>query len=211
VGVHITRYLCLPLLTLLIAHARHYGAPPVSEFWLLVQSLDDMARRWRGMRVGDQVQSTSLFQRLAGRLRTLQANSQLNPSQNNTVSAPLYEPTDGVREPYTREWVTPEEMSTYMERARADLTTATLLDSTKAPFTLDDEALHHSASQVLNLYEETGPVSVLPWGIPDNVDLSEPGIDNESLLAISETLTSQDFTSIDRIVTFENGMLGSFF
>jgi hypothetical protein len=202
VSVHITRYLCLPLLTLLIAHARHYGAPPGSEFWLLVQSLDDMARRWRGMRVGGQVQSTSLFQRLAGRLRTLQANSQLNPSQNNTLSAPLYD---------TREWVTPEEMSTYMERARADLTTATLLDSTKAPFTLDDEALHHSASQVLNLYEETGPVSVLPWGIPDNVDLSEPGIDNESLLAISETLTSQDFTSIDRIVTFENGMLGSFF
>jgi hypothetical protein len=170
-----------------------------------------MARRWQGTRVGGQVQSTSLFQRLAGRLRTLQANSQLNPSQNNTLSAPLYEATDGVREPYAREWVTPEEMSTYMERARADLTTATLLDSTKAPFTLDNEALHHSASQVLNLYEETGPVSVLPWGISDNVDLSEPSIDNESLLAISETLTSQDFTSIDRIVTFENGMLGSFF
>jgi hypothetical protein len=64
---------------------------------------------------------------------------------------------------------------------------------------------------MMNVYEDPASISVLPWGVPHDVDISDAGLDNESLLAISETLTSQDFANIDRIVTFENIMLGSFF
>jgi hypothetical protein len=170
-----------------------------------------MAQRWQETTSGDRSQSTSIFQRLAGRLQTLQANSQLNPSQNITLSAPLYEPRRESREPSRREWVAPDAMGAYMERARADLTTTALSDSARPASVFDDEALHHDASQMMNAYEDPASISVLPWGIPHDVDISDAGLDNESLLAISETLTSQDFTNIDRIVTFENIMLGSFF
>jgi hypothetical protein len=170
-----------------------------------------MARRWQEPRIGDRPESTSIFQRLAGRLRTVQDNSQMNPSQNDTLSAPLYEPRHESGEPSARDWVSPDAMGAYMERARADLTAATLADSAKPPFTFDEGALHHDTSPMVNVYEDPGSISVLPWGVPHDVDIPDPGLDNESLLAISETLASQDFTNIDRIVTFENIMLGSFF
>jgi hypothetical protein len=170
-----------------------------------------MARRWQVTKIGDRLQSTSIFQRLAGRLQTLQANSQLNPPQNMNLSAPLYESRCEGREPSRREWVTPDAMGAYMERANADLTRAALSDSTIPASVFDNEASHHDASHMMNVYEDPASISVLPWGVPHDVDISDAGLDNESLLAISETLTSQDFTNIDRIVTFENIMLGSFF
>lgn len=102
-------------------------------------------------------------------------------------------------------------MGAYMDRARADLTIATLPDSARTPFLFDEGALQHDANQMVNLYEQDGSAPVLPWGVTNDVDISDAGLDNESLLAISQTLTSQDFANIDRIVTFENIMLGSFF
>jgi hypothetical protein len=192
-----------------VAHTHHYGAPLASEFWLLVQSLDDMAQRWQAT-TGDNFQRASVFQRLAGRLKTMQASLQLNPSQKISTYGPLYEPEHEEREPSLRHWVTPGEMSTYIERARADLTEAALPASYKPPFAFGDD-VRNADGIAMNSNEEVGSLSVLPWDVNNNVDLTEPGLDNESLLAISQALTSQDFTSIDRIVAFDNVMLGSFF
>jgi hypothetical protein len=170
-----------------------------------------MAQRWQATTAGDNHQHKSIFHRLAGRLRVMQATFQLNPSQNIPLSAPLYDSENVNCEPSPRHWVTPEAMSTYMERARADLATTSLPSPSELPFTFADNALRPEDGMLMSSYEEIGPLPVLPWEVSNNVDLSEPSLDSESLLAISETLTSQDFTSIDRIVTFDNIMLGSFF
>jgi hypothetical protein len=175
-----------------------------------VASLDDMAQRWQAETTGYSPKKTSVFKRLAERLRAMQASLQLISSQKISTSDPLYESEHEDHEPSLRHWVTPEDMSTYIERARADLTEAALPASYKPSFTFGHEALH-AEGLVMNPAEQAGALSVLPWEVNTNADLSDTGLDNESLLAISQALSSQDFTGIDRIVAFDNVMLGSFF
>ncbi|KAK7219937.1 hypothetical protein V2G26_007940 [Clonostachys chloroleuca] len=62
----------------LLVHWRHYNTELLPEFWVLVDSLEEMARRWAGPILGHKA-SVSLAGKYASQLRMLHSRSEADP------------------------------------------------------------------------------------------------------------------------------------
>jgi hypothetical protein len=161
-----------------------------------------MAQRWRA----NKPTSTSVFIRLAERLRTLHTKCVLDPSYVIDTREPLYETTSTQREASRRHWVSPEMMATYVERNRAEPGTMTPFDGfSKLLPSFSDDSLSQAHDAVTRGLDITiGTPEKLHWDIASNIEPSEGSLTDSNLLAISESLACQEFTSMDRVVTMDD-------
>jgi len=161
-----------------------------------------MAQSWRA----NNHTSISIFSRLAERLRALHTKCVLDPSYVIDTRDPLYETTSTRREASRPHWFSPDMLATYIERNRAEPETMTPFDgfSKLLPPVSDDllSQAHDAVARGLDLTIDTP--ERLHWDIASNMEPSEGSITDSNLLAISESLTGQEFTSMDRILTMDD-------
>lgn len=186
---------------------RHHGAQLSSAFWLLLESLDTMAVRWAAHREAGQLRLASIFSRFTGRLRTIHANCNLDHSYRIDRSESLYETVALAEKERVRHWVSPNDLASCLEQNRTEI------GSTRREQAPVQEA-HDGGS--LQRDEVTNPSTLafsnqadMPWDPMNLSRLGDGGSDNGSLLAISQSLLDPDFTSMDRIVSFDEMMLGN--
>jgi hypothetical protein len=124
----------------------------------------------------------------------------------------LYEAASTHRGNTRRHWVTPDMMATYIERCRSELAIETPLDPDQTMFTasssLPDES---TTAPPMNTHTalHLNSNAVLDWD-SYTMEPSEANLSEANLLAISESLKGPGFTDMDRIVTFDDAMLGIF-
>ncbi|KAJ4300858.1 hypothetical protein N0V90_002946 [Kalmusia sp. IMI 367209] len=185
----------------LLLQWRYYLTPIASEFWLLLQSLDDMARRWQPYTTSDEMRAGNLFSRFAERLRTIHARCELDPTFRIDRTEPLYQDTTNSGPQSSRHWIQPSELALHIEKMRSAMNLAatpqTVARNTTSSQDID---AHNDGSQAR--------ISVQPGMTWDPMASMEPSVDEDNLLAISQALMGPDFTGLDRIVSFDEMMLG---
>ncbi|KAH7353177.1 fungal-specific transcription factor domain-containing protein [Pyrenochaeta sp. MPI-SDFR-AT-0127] len=201
----------------LLLHWRYYAKPLAPEFWLLVQSLEDMTRRWQPTPKLNNLGRKSVFAQLAERLQIIYRRCELEPSYLIDLTEPLYESAAKNYEASTRHWVPRDGMAAYLERNKRDLEDTVAQDLSRLTTIIGNDMPPQAVDTIIAQHgglDPKNPDIIAPpashWGITDNMETFARGLNNDDLLAISESLMGQDFTSMDRIVTLDDMMLGTF-
>jgi hypothetical protein len=111
----------------------------------------------------------------------------------------LYKPSDTSAR--ARHWVTPNDLEACLEQTRSNLTTTL-------------HAGHDSTLPGQVNVNESGasafePQLSAPWDAMDVGQVAEGDQDHEDLLAISQSLLDPEFANMDRIISFDDMMLGN--
>lgn len=166
-----------------------------------------MAARWEAHTKPGQLRSTSLFSRLAGHLRTIHANCNLEPSYQIDRSEPLYEHEPAASNARVRHWVTPSELATCLEQCRPKLKNPQH-EQEKAQVLSNSAVLQQDSVTNLQPLASHVPPNI-PWDTLDAGQVVDRSQADGGLLAISQSLLDPDFTIMDRIVSFDEMMLGN--
>jgi hypothetical protein len=166
-----------------------------------------MADRWAVRREPGQLRPTSLFSRFAGRLRTIYANCNLDLSYQVDRSEPLYEHIPAIVEGRARHWVSPSDLTSCLEQNRTEISAKrhgqgqAQVDSTIAP--LEPE----NGVNQRNLAFDTGPS--ISWDPINLEQVANESQDESGIFEISQSLLDLDSTIIDRVISFDEMMLGN--
>jgi hypothetical protein len=175
-------------------HWQYYRTPLAQPFWLLLQNLDTMNDRWTAQKMSDQIQSTSLFSQFARRLRKMHADYNLDICVQIDKTEPLYQHIPATINLSARSWLSPSILATDHDQEHPRVSQdPTAIQSRKAVDAQDPD-LETQANMM--------------WGTIGVMPPTERSEEDSDLLAISQTLLSSEFTSMDRIVSFEEMMLG---
>ncbi|KAH4181953.1 hypothetical protein HBI81_217930 [Parastagonospora nodorum] len=191
----------------LLIQWRHHRTQLSPAFWLLLESLDTMGARWAAHREAGQLRLTSIFSRFAGRLRTMHANCNLDSSYRIDLSEPLYENVPSTSKTRVRHWVSPNDLVSCLEQNRTEVG-STRQEQAPAQVVHDGAPLQQDEMPNRPNLAFSNQAD-MPWDPMNLSQLGEGGSDNGSLLAISQSLLDPDFTSMDRIVSFDEMMLGN--
>lgn len=175
-------------------HWHAYTTPLAPEFWLLVQSLDKMAQRWKGKNSpSNNIRSASLFSRFAGRLRTIHARCELDPLYRISRDDTLHSQAISTTHSPVRSWVTRDALVAVLEQSRSETyPTAAVLSTTQV-----------QSSQLPNQIQPLAEI----W----QADSTTMNIGNDGLTEITQELMEEDFRNLDRILGSEYlTMSGSF-
>jgi hypothetical protein len=161
-----------------------------------------MAIRCATPRDAGQLRSTSIFARFAGRLRTIHAKCNLEPLYRVDRAEPLFEDMTATPNVRVRHWYTPRDLATCIEQSRPEINTTSngqrqVLVGHNITQSQQDNIVDRESSVFQNQVN-------VPWGA---VSLGDTNQEDEGLLAISQSLLDPDFTSMDRIVSFEDMMV----
>jgi hypothetical protein len=160
-----------------------------------------MASRWATCRELGQLRPTSLFSRFAGRLRTIHANCTLDLSFQIDRSEPLYKHIPSDRNVRARHWVSPNDLEACLEQTRSDLTTS--LHTSHDTIAIGQNNIDDNRASAFE------PQLNAPWDEMDVGQVAEGDQDHGDLLAISQSLLDPEFSSMDRIISFDDMMLGN--
>ncbi|KAM0188835.1 hypothetical protein ACHAPA_000393 [Fusarium lateritium] len=175
----------------LLVHWRYYKTELAPEFWVLVDSLDDFAKRWAGPLVKSKVQTC-----LAGKY-----SAQLRALHKRCAESPEYSPdvvgysTDGFITQGSG--YSPNDQDASLQVFRPNDSVSDLLDPSLATGALNqlDQMQTHIPNHQLNF---------LPQISPTNQGLEHHSPDE--LSAISTVLMDQDFMQMDRVISFDDMM-----
>ncbi|KAM0236638.1 hypothetical protein ACHAP5_009274 [Fusarium lateritium] len=178
----------------LLVHWRYYKTDLAPEFWVLVDSLDDFAKRWAGPLVKSKVQTC-----LAGKY-----SAQLRALHKRCAESPEYSPdvvgysTDGF---ITRgSGHSPNDQDTSLQVFRPNDPVSDLLDPSLATGAQNqqlplDQVQAHIPNHQLNFLPQISPTNQGP-------EHHSP----DELSAISTVLMDQDFMQMDRVISFDDMM-----
>ncbi|KAM0214428.1 hypothetical protein ACHAPQ_007352 [Fusarium lateritium] len=174
-----------------LVHWRYYKTELAPEFWVLVDSLDDFAKRWAGPLVKSKVQTC-----LAGKY-----SAQLRALHKRCAESPEYSPdvvgysTDGFITQGSG--YSPNDQDASLQVFRPNDSVSDLLDPSLATGALNqlDQMQTHIPNHQLNF---------LPQISPTNQGLEHHSPDE--LSAISTVLMDQDFMQMDRVISFDDMM-----
>jgi hypothetical protein len=162
-----------------------------------------MAVRWAAHREPGQFLITSLFSRFSGHLRTIHANHNLDPSYQIDRSEPLYKHVPGTSIARVRHWASATDLAACLEQSRPEVrTTRAGLEQAPVPPQQQEKVLNRHQPAFYGQPNMT-------WDAMHVRQLAEEGRDDCGLLAISQSLLDPDFTTMDRIVSFDEMMLGN--
>jgi hypothetical protein len=176
-------------------HWQYYRTPLAQPFWLLLQNLDTMNDRWTDQNISDQIQSTSLFSQFAGRLRKMHADYNLDLCVQIDKTEPLYQHIPATINLSARHWLSPSVLATDLDQEHPRISHGPTSIQSRNTVNPRDPDLETQVNMM--------------WGTVGVVPPTECSEEDSDLLAISQTLLSSEFTSMDRIVSFEEMMLGN--
>ncbi|KAH7078718.1 fungal-specific transcription factor domain-containing protein [Paraphoma chrysanthemicola] len=187
----------------LLVHSRENDTPLAQAFWHLLESLDTMALRWA---TPSQLMSTSLFSTFADRIRTIHANCEMDLSYKIDRSEPLQVRIPASSVASARQWWSKHQQATYVQQHSSEFDAASHTQT------------KHAVAQDANISRQNDALETqnsvfadptdAPWGPINVVGAAAENGNYEDLLAISQSLLDPDFTSMNRIVSFEDMMLG---
>lgn len=166
-----------------------------------------MAHRWATLKELGQLRSLSLFSRFAGRLRTIHATYSLDMTSRINTHEPLYEYVAPPRTMHTRHWVSPSDLAASLEQGRMD-----------GNFSLRSGHSDVQSQHVVG--DDPGQINVPSTTYDPQLDArwanmhvaqdGDPSQDQDysDLIAISQSLLDPDFAGMDRIVNFDDVMMG---
>ncbi|KAH7073249.1 fungal-specific transcription factor domain-containing protein [Paraphoma chrysanthemicola] len=188
----------------LLVHSRKYDTPLVQAFWHLLECLDTMALRWA---TPSQLKSPSLFSEFADRIRTIHTNCEMDLSYQIDRSEPLQVRTSASSVPSARHWWSKHQQATYVQQHSSEFDAASY---TQAKHAVAQDSQRLRQNDALETQNSAFTVRTdVPWGPMDAGDVAADSGSYEDLLAISQSLLDPNFTSLNRIVSFEDMMLGN--
>ncbi|KAJ6030990.1 fungal-specific transcription factor domain-containing protein [Penicillium herquei] len=173
----------------LLVHWRYYNGPLPSEFFTLIRSLQNMARRWVGI-LSEKSPNTCLPGNYAIRLQMLYKKSQRNPNFRISIAD---DSRDGLPPVDSVEWNDLEK--------EAFLQLPSLSASMQEPHGTHEAELDLSGATNL-----TNPTRELFHPVSDG----SSEIPND-LLALSESFMEQQFTELERVMRFDDPLLVDYF
>lgn len=177
-------------------HWRYYGTNLAPEFWLLVDCLDDMAKRWAGSLPRVETKP-DLATKYSSQLRALHTKCSRNPGFSLDV---LGYSTDGFPDETAR--FQPGEGFGHDNEHQGDGTPpVTPFGAAPAPNMGTFEVVANDAQ---GFVADDRLSSVLQVS-PTNPHFEQHSQDE--LSAISTALMDQDFTQLDRVISFDDDML----
>lgn len=171
-------------------HWRFYKTTTLaSEFWVLVESLDDFARRWAGP-ICKTKEKTSLAARYSSQLRALFQRCKEKPDYSPDV---VGYSTDGDQ----------TLQGTDISRQAGQVEVSTISGTVQTPFDMrpPNSRLPFDSTQAHISHDQ---LSFLPQISPTNAGLEQSSPDE--LSAISTVLMDQDFMQLDRVISFDDMM-----
>jgi hypothetical protein len=189
-GTNPAHYIMNVLLTCLCAvHWTYYKTELVPEFWLLVESLEEMARRWAGP-VLQERQKSCLAGRYSARLRAL--HQRCKDDVHFSIDTLGYS-TEPLIDLVPNQLASGGGMGAHGTRAAATWSAqARDIDSTTS-------GVNHANSQLVR-QSPTAQHDLLNYHLP--VEQSSP----DELTAISTMMMGQGFVQLDRIIGFDDMM-----
>ncbi|KAJ5724969.1 uncharacterized protein N7483_006326 [Penicillium malachiteum] len=168
----------------LLVHWRYYSVPLASEFFTLISSLQNMARRWVGI-LSEKSPNTCLPGSYAIRLKMVYKKSQRDPSFRISI-------TDG-----SNDGLPPVDSVEWNDLQQDRMLQHPSLSATmQGPF-----GPHENEADI-----STATNSSMEFFHPD--DTCE--IPND-LLALSESFIDQQFTELERVMRFDGPILADYF
>ncbi|KAH8736577.1 hypothetical protein BGZ61DRAFT_339662, partial [Ilyonectria robusta] len=177
----------------LLIHSRFYGTLLATEFWVLVENLKEMSRRWTN---DSSTQRESLFGHFAVRLQKLHEHCQRNPNFQIDISGcteETYLDPDCIPSRQDLQQHSPE-FSDRVPRVNGQNDPNMETGAGKSP-----------ASQLPNRHQPTmdGASDAREWIQP----LTSTG--GDELATISQILMDQRFMEMDRVISFDDMMFTS--
>ncbi|KAI1067849.1 hypothetical protein LB507_010537 [Fusarium sp. FIESC RH6] len=167
----------------LLVHWRYYKTTLASEFWVLVESLDDFAKRWAGPVFKSKGES-SLAAKYSSQLRALFQRCMDNPDYSPDDSFITHLPDH-----------TPQGTDTFRQNDQIEISTISGTVQTSFDMRPPNSGLP---------FDPTQTNSFLPQISPTNAGLEQNSPDE--LSAISTVLMDQDFMQLDRVISFDDMM-----
>nr|CEG04792.1 unnamed protein product [Fusarium clavum] len=160
-----------------LVHWRYYKTTLAPEFWVLVESLDDFAKRWAGP-VFKAKGKSSLAAKYSSQLRALFQKCTENPDYSPVVT---HVPDQA-----------PQGTDTFRHNDQIEVST-----TAQTPFDM------RPPNSQLPFDPTQTPIShFLPQISPTNLEHNSP----DELSAISTVLMDQDFMQLDRVISFDDMM-----
>ncbi|KAM9877519.1 hypothetical protein VDGL01_08356 [Verticillium dahliae] len=181
----------------LLVHWRHYNADLSPEFWVLVQNLEEMARRWMGHLREQPL--PCLAGKYALQLRDLHARCQTNP--DTTFDVLGY--SDGTlgRTPGTTTGTNPA-LSTQVAQDVSPAYNSPLHDESLQPSEQEVSFAMPRFQDLVAVGSAATPKLPGPSGLTPQGSEGQP----DELSAISHMLMDQRFLDMDRVISFDDMM-----
>ncbi|KAH7413979.1 fungal-specific transcription factor domain-containing protein [Phaeosphaeria sp. MPI-PUGE-AT-0046c] len=190
----------------LLIHWQRFRSPLVPTFWQLLSTLDTMATRWATRK---ELQPKSLFSRFASRLRTIHATYRFDITSCVNTLEPLYTYVPPKRTLHVRHWVSTSDLAASIEQGRLDgnfslRARGTELDSPEDTISRDGHEGSHKQNDTYT------PQLDAQWTDMHISQDGGPGQDQDysDLIAISQSLLDPNFAVVDRIINFDEIMMG---
>ncbi|OAK93765.1 hypothetical protein IQ06DRAFT_91232 [Phaeosphaeriaceae sp. SRC1lsM3a] len=192
----------------LLIHWQRFRSPLAQTYSQLLQTLDTMACRWAAPKELGQLRLTSLFSRFAGRLRTIHASCNVDMTYRINTLEPLYDYTTSRRTIHARHWVSPDDLAASLEQGRSD---GTFSLRARDPDPSNEHIVGDGQDQMSVQDRASATQLDARWVDMHMAQDGGPGQDQEysDLIAISRSLLDPDFAGMDRIVNFDDIMMGS--
>jgi hypothetical protein len=164
-------------------------------------SVDTTAIRWDAHTSPKQLRSTSLFSRLASRVRTIHSNCNLESSYQIDRSEPLYEHVPATNKTSVRHWVSSDELAICLEQSRP-VVSSTQHKQANARVSRDSVALKNTQElrSPTVLQQNTtpdcqpspsDPQPKISWTAMDAGSLAAGSGDDDCFLTLSQSLESR--------------------
>jgi len=164
-----------------LVHWRFYKTSLTSEFWVLVESLDDFAKRWAGP-IFKAKGKSSLAAKYSSQLRALFQRCMENPDYSPDVVG------------YSTADKTPQGTDTFQQNDQIEV--STISGTVQTPFDM------RPPNSRLPFDPTHTNINFLPQISPTNLEHNSP----DELSAISTVLMDQDFMQLDRVISFDDMM-----
>lgn len=200
------------VLLTVVAYSQRHGSRLAEEFWQLTGALETMSRRAQAANI-QHYGSVDVFSKLAGRLKTLHARTELDPNFRVDLKASPIRLAVESDMPRERHFLSQEAVIEMLEQSRQDVNIGTLntskapsggrsrdLSVTSAPVQPTDGRPHFYNSDVHNQIATN-------LDSPQDQHSSDKAFDHD-LFTISQSLIDPDFTGLDRILNFDDMLLG---
>lgn len=195
-------------------YAQKQSSTTAEEFWQLVEALELMSCRLR-VPVRRDYGQVDLFSRLAGRLRTLHARSQVDLVYRVNMAEPLLSSLVQTIEPKDRDWLSHEAVIDMLERDRKEVLMQESDISRCPDADLSRGSVHLSTAESTaqgdqNFATPQEGRQYHPgryWDPLQEQQTSDPLLNNDDLFAISQSLIDPDFTGLDRVLNFDEMLL----
>jgi hypothetical protein len=174
-------------------HWKFYKTDLAPEFWVLVESLDDFAKRWAGPLFRSKSNS-SLAGKYSAQLRSLHKKCEEDPDYSPDV---VGYSTDGFVTQTSNSLHQGQTENQHSNQAQGGVASGLLQNSFDSGS--QRSILNPGTSQV-----PSNQLNFLPQISPTN-----PGVEHNSpdeLSAISTVLMDQDFMQLDRVISFDDMM-----